>query len=1251
MLNKHKKVSTIFMILFACFMMFSATITANAAVAFDDVKQGEYYYEPVQWAVEKNITTGLSALKFAPDATCNRGQIVTFLWRAAGKPETENSVCTFKDVDAKQFYYEPILWAVDEGITSGYNAEKFGPDDVCTRGQIVTFLWRYMGQIAPASDKHSFEDLGYGEYYYEPVLWAVENGITTGLNQTQFGPDAHCTRGQVVTFLYRALGDNPLKEDPLLNKLIENGLLPLNADGEDFITNEQFIALLIEGFGYELSGSDLGNSYDISGKYYPYYVTAIENGILGSDVLAEHGEYAAGTEVIVWTGNAIGIQVGLDDLYKDVPEGNLSITQAVELVRAAAAWKQENLTVRSDAKNELQLQDNVQFTQADADTNVPVKIDTVNKKVTLENPDAVVLGLEEGEILYLAPGEAFPEGFLAKVTEIEEQDGAVVLTCEEPELFEVIKEADISTVITVGGTSKSESEDDGPSIEFDDGYAYFETDSNWSSDGRNWSVYAGAEKGATVHFETDNYESKKGVYAAIDLGLDVLVDIKILAANTDIKAFHVFAAATSTIEGVAGYGTGGKSDVTIPLPDCTVPVSGPISLNLQPYLNISASGELTIEIIPTFTNCASFMYSDLTGVIYGNQSQASLDFKADAEGKVETGLGIDMGLQLCGTPFFDGLELFELDVEVGLGVEGKTKVDQHVGTDGSDISHEGNHNTPDENGVIHTCYLCIAGPAYAYADMAIGLGDEICDLFKEYLDLEPVYELREQETLCDWYYCAGEDYGPEFKFGICPHKKYEVKVLVKNKLDGKPIPGVAIKIQDENGVTDAEGTVIFYLKKGVYNINASADFCSPKTATKLLSVTDKRVQAVIEMKEDRVVLNNGGHVVGYQGNTYYWKFAPTSYSKTAVFGNFSPSSSVANQLICRDASGNEKVIASGVSYGPIYICNNILYYQKNSSAWGQMNLDGSNMKDTAQMRIIDYDDETGTIIYESLKDYRLYALTGMGQIYKMSDKAVTYLGCYQNHIYYAALGSNSITVYGYNMATNTSATLGTIKMNGVVSGTGISIGNSYFEEEGIYLSYGIIGGTGLFFNEGGIVKIDYTGKGVQQLISPDSSESLRFEKIYLEDTGNGKKIYFYTGDEVGGYSIWPEQWVSENVRCLNLRTGEITNSNLVLSNIGDFVYENGKVQTLLDKSGKYTELISANTLKSMGYNALGAGSNGSFISVKEMDIVGDWVYLTIFKMQEDNSASMGWRQGYRREAMKFYQVRIGSGDAKLLYEH
>jgi len=179
-------------------------ILSKLSGKFEDVAEDQYYALPVDWAVQKGVTTGMSATIFAPDAECTRGQIVTFLWRAAGQPEPSSSKNPFKDVKSSDYYYKAVLWAVEEGITTGTSADTFSPDSGCTRAQVATFLWRAQGKPAAAS-KNPFSDVKKGEYYYEAVIWAVENGVTTGTSATTFAPNATCTRGQIVTFLYRAI--------------------------------------------------------------------------------------------------------------------------------------------------------------------------------------------------------------------------------------------------------------------------------------------------------------------------------------------------------------------------------------------------------------------------------------------------------------------------------------------------------------------------------------------------------------------------------------------------------------------------------------------------------------------------------------------------------------------------------------------------------------------------------------------------------------------------------------------------------------------------------------------------------------------------------------------------------------------------------------------------------------------------------------------------------------------------------------
>lgn len=170
---------------------------------FSDVRSTDYFYNAVLWAVENGITSGVSANRFAPNNSCTRAQVVTFLWRAAGKPDPSSGNNPFRDVKASDYFYKAVLWAVEKGITAGTSANTFSPNSPCTRGQVVAFLYRSAGTPAPASGKNPFSDVKTTDYYYDAVLWAVEEGITAGISATRFGPGNTCTRAQVVSFLYR----------------------------------------------------------------------------------------------------------------------------------------------------------------------------------------------------------------------------------------------------------------------------------------------------------------------------------------------------------------------------------------------------------------------------------------------------------------------------------------------------------------------------------------------------------------------------------------------------------------------------------------------------------------------------------------------------------------------------------------------------------------------------------------------------------------------------------------------------------------------------------------------------------------------------------------------------------------------------------------------------------------------------------------------------------------------------------------
>ena len=172
---------------------------------FVDVKKDDYYYDAVIWAVGKGIAKGVTDTTFQPNASCTRAEMVTFLYRAAGSPEPTNKVNPFTDVAEDSYYYKAVLWAVEKGIAKGTSETTFSPNDTCTRGQAVAFLYRYANSPA-VSGSNSFADVSETAYYYDATLWAVSEKVTEGTSATTFFPNDLCTRGQIVTFLYRYMG-------------------------------------------------------------------------------------------------------------------------------------------------------------------------------------------------------------------------------------------------------------------------------------------------------------------------------------------------------------------------------------------------------------------------------------------------------------------------------------------------------------------------------------------------------------------------------------------------------------------------------------------------------------------------------------------------------------------------------------------------------------------------------------------------------------------------------------------------------------------------------------------------------------------------------------------------------------------------------------------------------------------------------------------------------------------------------------
>ncbi len=180
----------------------TTTATKSPQTGFADVSSDAFYADAVSWAVTKGVTKGTADTTFSPNATCQRAQIITFLWHASGSPEPKNSVNPFTDVNESNYYYKACVWAYEQGITSGAN---FAPNDACTRAMAVEFMWKQAGST-PASCT-AFTDVSANASYATAVAWAVEKGVTSGTSTTTFSPANTCTRGQIVSFLYRYLAN------------------------------------------------------------------------------------------------------------------------------------------------------------------------------------------------------------------------------------------------------------------------------------------------------------------------------------------------------------------------------------------------------------------------------------------------------------------------------------------------------------------------------------------------------------------------------------------------------------------------------------------------------------------------------------------------------------------------------------------------------------------------------------------------------------------------------------------------------------------------------------------------------------------------------------------------------------------------------------------------------------------------------------------------------------------------------------
>ena len=400
-------------------------------------------------------------------------------------------------------------------------------------------------------------------------------------------------------------------------------------------------------------------------------------------------------------------------------------------------------------------------------------------------------------------------------------------------------------------------------------------------------------------------------------------------------------------------------------------------------------------------------------------------------------------------------------------------------------------------------------------------------------------------------------------------------------------------------------------------------------------------------EEDTNIINNGGRFVSYQGNTYYWRFAPGSIEQTGVLGNFNQVMTVPNDLICRTATGEETVLLQDTGSGPLFICGGCIFYEKGYSSWGVCQLDGTPVTSYDSTEILAADPEHETVIASNYET-GIFAITAEGAQTTLAPVNSSFIGVHGIRVYYGIASENQMTLYSVRLDGLDTMTLGSISLTDEDMGM-ISIGDVLMRDDGIYLTCGFYGGTGYFFYDGGIYRVGYDG-GMETLLDPSGSQQVNFPKIYIQDTDGVSTLYYYCGEGYSNAGSW-DSWVSEDVYGMNLETYAIEPTSFVLSNIGDILCMDGSVWTLTDESGQYTEILSAELAAQLGYTDLGGHSGNGETFVSDLDLVGDTAYFTITKMTEDPSVSVGWRTGYSRDPIQTYMTTIGSGEVTLLNEY
>lgn len=755
---------------------------------FSDVKQDSYYFHPLLWAVDNSITSGTSDNCFSPGKACSRAEIMTFLWRASGSPAPKNPTNRFTDVPAGKWYETPVLWAVENGITAGTSETTFSPNGQCTRAQVVTFLWQVNGRPASTQADCPFTDVKPDAYYYHAVLWAVENGITVGTSETTFSPKKSCTRAQIVTFLYKAkICDYRLQE------------LKITADHADVTVSATYNCdLRIHLMTDERAEIFRSEKQPMAGGLRMEPVSLQLPSPLPDSFLLQ-------AELIDFEGNQLCVLTSIH--YTAAYEAFSRQTPEDFPDRIVLDFDDAGFAVVTEAAVELQ------GYAAEASDAYVVHSDDLPKP-----GDVIAVRLPDGTTVPIMVSEAVDIG-----------DGEYSVTADSEagvsDLYDVVKisdEIDLGSLIQAqdpaGALTADPKQTRRPDLlaefsgEFSFGPAEVTVNGSW---------------GLSVSFSYDRNHFGKGYY-----------DCSVL---TEIDSKLEFAV-TGAVDSTEIKDSSGK-----PISPAIILYDGPPLLLGAPaygYANLS----LTVPLDYRFEGSTrlSAVISKYSGYTYN-----TLDKKLNPIGdydterfsaEVEGGLSATFGPKLSCTVTLLGLVEGEIYGKIGLSVDGKVKKTLFD----TDSDHK------------HLCSLCVDFDADAFIELEASIG---CKLEKWFPKLKVSLPLlKVSYPLGDAYY--SKELG--FDFGECPNEGWRTVLSVRDGY-GNPITGGHLTVQNSDSVIESSGPAPLtdYCVNGSYQVSGT--------------VTDKGKTVTLD-PVDFTVAGKAQTVILYTEAVFLLHFDPTEGS-------------------------------------------------------------------------------------------------------------------------------------------------------------------------------------------------------------------------------------------------------------------------------------------------------------------------------------------------------------------------------------